>query len=428
MEFYLYGFVFSFFIGSIKDFKCFKSPYGIGFSHILKGALPLLLCRWVNPTGLTLLITSVGVLLGHLYSPFNNFKKRPAMLVSMGSLVAFAPHIFIYPAGTLLFIYFLTKNIGRSFFYTAFLLPIIMWLPTGLDIYMLFGALHGAITVYQLIPFVGSNSPKWDFFNIEKILSKSQVNVKRVAITSVIIITVVLFFFNRYVYRGFGMQVDIIRKGIPDLPFITLTFDDGPDPKYTPMILDILAQHDITATFFVVGNHVRKYPEIAIRIVEEGHNIANHTNTHRSLIPLSHKRTMEEIDRCSSIIEEITSVFPIYFRPPRGVYTDFAREYLRENGYTMVLWDVTSKDWSEIRSNEIVKSVVESTVNGSIILLHDSGNLITSKGGDRINTVKALPQIITRLKDQGFIFICLDEMILYTGLMDIEGEILDDSY
>lgn len=120
------------------------------------------------------------------------------------------------------------------------------------------------------------------------------------------------------------------------------------------------------------------------------------------------------------IIQEVTGEKPTLFRPPRGVYTSYALQLLEENRYTIVLWDTTSEDWSEIRHTDIIKKVIRKTKNGSIVLMHDSGDIFKNIGGNRINTVKALPLIIDKLREEGFEFVTIDELIVLKGLMETQ--------
>lgn len=203
------------------------------------------------------------------------------------------------------------------------------------------------------------------------------------------------------------------------MKYVALTFDDGPDPVYTPEILDILKEKDVLATFFLIGKNVNS-TEIAQRMVEEGHSIGNHTHSHKSLIPLSAKSTYKEIKNAETAIEEATGIRPTLFRPPRGVYSGYARELLKEERYTLVLWDLSAVDWAELAPKKIVDNVVNKVKPGSIILLHDSGDLITYRGGNRHSTVKALPEIIDKLRIQGYEFITIDQMIFISELMETE--------
>jgi peptidoglycan/xylan/chitin deacetylase (PgdA/CDA1 family) len=230
----------------------------------------------------------------------------------------------------------------------------------------------------------------------------------------------ILLYFNKYVYKGFGIQKDIIRHGPHHFKYVALTFDDGPDPVYTPEILDILKEKDVQATFFLIGKNVNRHPEIALRMADEGHSIGSHTHSHKSLVPLTAKSTYIEIKNAEAAIEEATGIRPTLFRPPRGVYSSYARELLKEERYTLVLWDLSAVDWAELAPKKIVANVVNKIKPGSIILLHDSGDLITYRGGDRHSTVKALPEIIDKLRAQGYEFVTIDQMIFISELMETE--------
>src|SRR5690606_4953385 len=109
---------------------------------------------------------------------------------------------------------------------------------------------------------------------------------------------------NFYVYHGFGYQPDIYRKGDRSRPWVALTFDDGPHPDYTPRILEILKRHDVPATFFMIGAHVEEYPEIAVQIVEMGHEVGNHTWSHVNVPTTPTNTLIEEVVRTSLVIYE----------------------------------------------------------------------------------------------------------------------------
>jgi peptidoglycan/xylan/chitin deacetylase (PgdA/CDA1 family) len=191
---------------------------------------------------------------------------------------------------------------------------------------------------------------------------------------------------------------------------------------YTPKILDILKEKNVPATFFLIGKNVEAYPDIAKRIVQEGHLIGNHTYTHKSLIPLSARATCEEIKKAEKAIEDATGIRPTLFRPPRGLYSSYATKLLRDERYTIVLWDVSAMDWAELPPKNIVTNVTGRVKPGSIILLHDSGDIVTFKGGNRSSTVKALPEIIDNLRAGGYEFVTVDQMIFLTELMETEEQ------
>lgn len=225
------------------------------------------------------------------------------------------------------------------------------------------------------------------------------------------------YYLNRYVYHGFGLQVDLIRRGSADFRVVALTFDDGPTPGITSAILDILKAKEVTATFFVVGRQVEMYPDLARRIVQEGHAIGNHTYSHKNLLGLSLAGVIEEIDRAERAIFEATGVQPRYFRPPRGLYGPAVLDLMERRGYTLVLWSRSSRDWAEVSAHDVATNIVKGCRPGDILLFHDGGDLFRSTGGSRRNTVLALPIVIDRLQAQGFRFVTIREMLILKGLV-----------
>ena len=375
-----------------------------------KGVVAVLAARLVNNTGLTMAISALGVLIGHSWSPFRRLQERSARWVGLGVLLVFSPVSAVLAALAASAIYFISDSGAMAQAGVSLLLPFILWRVERFDIYIILGIILAIILVYQAIPL-------FSFRNVDR---KRQ-RLRQILAISLIGALSVLVFFNRYVYRGFGQQVGIIRRGTQEFKVVALTFDDGPDPLYTPGILDILAEYDVPATFFMVGSHAERYPDLVKRIFQEGHGVGNHTWSHRSLIPLSVDRTRSEIMKAHRIIEEITGSPPRFFRPPRGVYSNFAREFLQEEDYTIVLWDVTSQDWAEIPARSIANNVLANACPGSIILFHDSGNLVSAEGGNRLNTLKALPIVIEGLLEQGYTFMTIDELVILTGLTGEEG-------
>ena len=221
---------------------------------------------------------------------------------------------------------------------------------------------------------------------------------------------------NYYEYHGFGSQEGILRRG-PDEKVVALTFDDGPSPEYTPLILDALKGYGVRATFFLVGKNVEKYPDIARRIAEEGHEIGNHTYSHRDLVPSSKRRLLKEIKKTQVAIANATGMWPTLFRPPRGIYSEAVRRVIVQNGFRMILWSVSGMDWSGIPASVIARRVVKHAGPGAIILLHDSGALIRSEGHSRMNTARAVPEIIERLRREGYRFVTISEML---SLVELE--------
>lgn len=196
----------------------------------------------------------------------------------------------------------------------------------------------------------------------------------------------------------------IIWHGSVRTNYIALTFDDGPDIKYTPQILDILKENKVKATFFLVGRKVEKYPEIAKRIVEEGHIVGNHTYSHTNLLLDRKKTVKKEIKRCEDAIVKNCGVVPYLFRPPYGFRTPLVYEVAEEKGYLVVLWSLSSHDWVSPGKERIINRVLKKSKNGAIILFHDSG-------GNRQQTVDALPEIIKQLKNKGYNLVGIPEIL-----------------
>lgn len=193
---------------------------------------------------------------------------------------------------------------------------------------------------------------------------------------------------------------------------VALTFDDGPHPKYTARILDILAEKNVRATFFVTGKSVEKYPELARRIVSDGHMIGNHGYSHHEMKLMSRKRIREEIRQGQSAIREITGESTSIFRPPYGMFNRTVIAELRETGHKLIQWSLSPKDWARPGEQAIVKRVLERARNGSIVLLHDSHP--HKESGNREQTVNALPEIIEALQSKGF------ELVTVLDLLTIE--------
>lgn len=232
-------------------------------------------------------------------------------------------------------------------------------------------------------------------------------------------------FITYYEYHGIGSQEGIIRRG-ERRPVVCITFDDGPDPKHTPQILDILKDKGVKATFFVVGKNVEKYPDIARRIVEEGHDIGNHTYSHKELAPSTRKIIINELSKTDVAIKDVTGVSTKLFRPPRGIYSQASRQLLVELGYKIILWSVSSVDWRRTSPNWIVNRIRRYARYGSIILFHDGGALLRREGGLRGNTVKALPLVIDYLQSH-FQIIPVSKMLNLSTKEEQDVDLVDES-
>ena len=174
-----------------------------------------------------------------------------------------------------------------------------------------------------------------------------------------------------------------------------LTFDDGPNSIYHPLILDILKQYGVKATFFLVGNNTQRDAATAQRTASEGHKIGNHSLTHSFLPNLSSKTIQSEISSTNDILKPYNGGQNlVLFRPPYGGVNVSVKKSSEDLGLKLTLWDVDPRDWSEPSTDELVRRVVTSTQSGSDILLHSN----------HMATVKALPKIIENLQSQGYSF------------------------
>ena len=195
----------------------------------------------------------------------------------------------------------------------------------------------------------------------------------------------------------------VVNRGPKESRNVVLTFDDGPAPPFTEQVLDILAEHRIQATFFLCGKNVESHPELARRIVREGHTIGNHTYSHPFLLGRSRRFIAGEIDRAQEAIERITGVRPALFRPPYGARWFGLMPVLRHRGLKLVMWSVMGFDW-KYKTQAIIKATTRRLHPGGVILLHDGHEQPPPGGIDQSSTVEALPAIIEAATRAGLTF------------------------
>lgn len=185
---------------------------------------------------------------------------------------------------------------------------------------------------------------------------------------------------------------------------IALTFDDGPHPRYTREILDILDEYGVKATFFFVGENVYYYPEAAREVAARGHEIGNHTYTHPSAVKTGEQALRDELRACEDMVKNVTGQTPKLFRPPQGSWNTRVYEIARERDYSVILWDIDTQDWAATPADKISSYVIDSTKGGNIILMHD----YHSKHCD---TARALRMFLPVLLERGFEFVTVSELI-----------------
>lgn len=211
-------------------------------------------------------------------------------------------------------------------------------------------------------------------------------------------------------------QAVLTRRGTiyrirTDKKRVALTFDDGPSPVWTSKILDELKKSGVKATFFMVGHHVQKYPDIARRVAEEGHTIGNHGYAHSVLLYYTPPEIEEEIKYTEHVIRETTGRTTKIFRPPKAWLSKSIKEKIKSMGYDVVLWSLNSKDWVSFNHRDIVRYLAKRVKNGDILLFHDSGNVFTTEGGNRNQTVKSISLLARTLQEKGFEFVSVEELI-----------------
>jgi peptidoglycan/xylan/chitin deacetylase (PgdA/CDA1 family) len=211
--------------------------------------------------------------------------------------------------------------------------------------------------------------------------------------------------------KGFSTDVPSKFQGVviseaklpPEKKVIALTFDDGPWPNSTAKVLDILKKNNIKSTFFVVGQNVKNYPDLTKRIVTDGHIIANHT-WHHWYHQMNPQVAAYEIDNTTDIIYKTTGVKTSLFRPPGGNMRNGVAAYAKSNKYAVIMWSSDSMDYSRPGVPRLINNIFREAKPGGIVLMHDGG-------GDRSHTVKALPEIISRFRKQGYEFVTVPELL-----------------
>lgn len=186
------------------------------------------------------------------------------------------------------------------------------------------------------------------------------------------------------------------------LPYIAMTYDDGPHPKNTPRLLDMLRKRNIKATFYVVGRNVNQYPQIARRIVAEGHEIGSHSWSHANLSKMSNAAIRKDLNQTRDAIASATGVQPRTLRPPYGALRSSQRLWVhQEYGYPTILWDVDPQDWKRPGPSVVASRILSKTGNGSIVLAHDLHK----------PTVDAMPATLDGLLRRGFKFVTVSQLL-----------------
>jgi peptidoglycan/xylan/chitin deacetylase (PgdA/CDA1 family) len=201
----------------------------------------------------------------------------------------------------------------------------------------------------------------------------------------------------------------VVSHGPAGVRSLYLTFDDGPNPTATARILDVLAAERVPAAFFLVGDHVRRFPELARAVVTAGHVAGNHTNTHVKLHRCGPRRVRRELEAAHRAIAEMTGAVPRVFRAPHGYRNPFVARAVRRLGYTVVGWSYGVWDSARPGAAAIRARVLRRLRPGAVILLHDGDGYDPT--GDRGQTADALPGIIRDARAAGFAFASLTDLV-----------------
>ena len=210
---------------------------------------------------------------------------------------------------------------------------------------------------------------------------------------------VLINFLNIYINGTTNTKKDYLISLYNEKKLLVLTFDDGPS-KYTTELLDFLESTNTPATFFLLGEQAEKYPDI---VLQESLNnlVCIHSYTHKFFTKISKEEVLEQVNKTSNIIQDITSTTPKYIRVPYGILDDNVKETLKEVNLENVLWTVDSLDWKFKNKEQVVEYIKQNTTGNDIILMHD---ILQS-------SVDAAKEIITYYNEQGYEFVTIDEFL-----------------
>ena len=184
---------------------------------------------------------------------------------------------------------------------------------------------------------------------------------------------------------------------------VALTFDHSWGNKFTPSILDSLSKHDAKVTFFIMGPWAKKFPEVAQRMVADGHEIASHGFRHENYGDMTAEWVKEDIQKAHAQIKEVTGVDPVFIRPPNGHYSQKSLQATHELGYKTIIWNVDSLDWKNPGRDVIIDRVVKRLKPGAIILMHASDT--------PVQTAEALPVLLDKIKAEGYRIVTVGELL-----------------
>ena len=221
--------------------------------------------------------------------------------------------------------------------------------------------------------------------------------------------TLIYLFCGRIFIKSLALDEDCVSKEYyfnrNKENMIALTFDDGPHPRQTYEILNILKKYDIKATFFVIGVNVKNYPNVLKAVAESGHEIGNHTFSHKYVKGENGEKIINDLTQCNKMIYEACGIMPTLFRAPGGLMDDISvsnRQVFAQ--YKIIYWSIDTKDWDHHSPTQIAQNVLTTIKSGDIILMHDYI-------GYNSPTAEALELIIPKLLERGYKFVTVSELI-----------------
>jgi peptidoglycan/xylan/chitin deacetylase (PgdA/CDA1 family) len=206
--------------------------------------------------------------------------------------------------------------------------------------------------------------------------------------------------------QWYGRAFTGLKRGAKQL---ALTFDDGPNDPHTLRLLEVLARHNVKATFFLIGRYVKQRPHIALELVRAGHVAGNHTFSHPNLIFASARETKTELRDCQQVLTDAVGEHSRLFRPPFGGRRPGTLKIARALRLEPVMWNVTGWDWKGKPAEYVEKKVSQQIRGGDVILLHDGSH--ATFGADRSQTVVATDRLIARYKSEGYEFVTVPQMM-----------------
>lgn len=195
----------------------------------------------------------------------------------------------------------------------------------------------------------------------------------------------------------------------PGSRMLALTYDDGPNDPHTLRLLDVLARHNVKATFFLIGRYVKQRPDIARDIVSAGHVIGNHTYSHPNLIFDSDRGTRRQVQDCQETLRDALGIEAKLFRPPFGGRRPGTLQIVRTLNLVPIMWRAAGYDWRGKTAEYVERKVSAGLRGGDVILLHDGGH--ATIGADRSQTVIATDHLIARHRSQGYEFMTVNDML-----------------